>query len=147
MPKMSHGRAMTLLAEEAPERLAIVHGDERATRLELERRSNRLARAYAERGVGPGALVTIALPNGIEFLVATLAVWKLGGSPQPISARLPGGASGARSSSSRSPRLIVGVAPARVRRRVPERARPASRPTRPSPTRRSPTWCRRTCGR
>jgi len=89
MAKMSHGRAMAWLAEEAPDRLAVVHGDERATRLELERRSNRLARDYAERGVGPGSLVTLALPNGIEFLVATLAVWKLGGSPQPISARLP----------------------------------------------------------
>jgi bile acid-coenzyme A ligase len=89
MPKMSHGRALAFLADEAPDRLAVVHGAERATRRELERRSNRLARAYAERGVGPGALVTLALPNGIEFLVATLAVWKLGGSPQPISARLP----------------------------------------------------------
>ncbi|MEN8158798.1 MAG: AMP-binding protein [Myxococcota bacterium] len=89
MAKMSHGRAMTWLAAEAPDRLAVVHGDETATRADLERRSNRLARAYAARGVGTGALVTIALPNGIEFLAATLAVWKLGGSPQPISARLP----------------------------------------------------------
>jgi bile acid-coenzyme A ligase len=80
---------MAWLAEEAPDRLAAVHGEERVTRAGLERRSNRLARAYAERGVGPAALVTIALPNGIEFLAATLAIWKLGGSPQPISARLP----------------------------------------------------------
>jgi bile acid-coenzyme A ligase len=89
MPKMSHGRALGWLAEEDPERLAVIHGAERTTRGELERRSNRLARAYAERGVGPGRPVTIALPNGVEFLAATLAVWKLGGSPQPISARLP----------------------------------------------------------
>jgi bile acid-coenzyme A ligase len=80
---------MAWLAEEAPDRLAVVHGDEGVTRAELERRSNRLARAYAERGVAPASLVTIALPNGIEFLAATLAIWKLGGSPQPISARLP----------------------------------------------------------
>src|SRR5262245_24845476 len=89
MPKLSHGRALAFLAAEAPERLAVVHGDAHVTRADLERRSNRLARAYAERGVGPGTLVTLALPNGIEFLLATLAVWKLGGSPQPISARLP----------------------------------------------------------
>jgi bile acid-coenzyme A ligase len=89
MPKMSHGRALGWLAEEDPERLAVIHGAERTTRGELERRSNRLARAYAERGVGPGRPVTIGLPNGVEFLAATLAVWKLGGSPQPISARLP----------------------------------------------------------
>lgn len=107
---MSHGRAMAFLAEEAPERLAVIHGEDRATRLDLERRSNRLARAYAERGVGPGELVTIALPNGIEFLVATLAVWKLGGSPQPISARLPEKERRAIVELA-SPALIVGVAP------------------------------------
>ena len=110
MPKMSHGRALAWLAEEAPGRVAVIHGAERATRLELERRSNRLARAYAERGVGPGALVTIALPNGIEFLAATLAVWKLGGSPQPVSARLPEPERRAIVALAK-PALIVGVAP------------------------------------
>src|SRR5215470_3939517 len=89
MPKLSHGRAFAWLAAEGPERTAVIHGADRVTRLELERRSNRLARAYAAHGVGPETLVTLALPNGIEFLAATLAVWKLGGSPQPISARLP----------------------------------------------------------
>jgi bile acid-coenzyme A ligase len=101
---------MGWLAEEVPDRIAVIHENERITRVELERRSNRLARAYAELGVGPGALVTLALPNGIELLVATLAVWKLGGCPQPISARLP-------EKERRvivylaKPALIVGVAP------------------------------------
>jgi bile acid-coenzyme A ligase len=101
---------MAWLAEEAPDRVAVIHGGESATRLELEQRSNRLARAYAERGVGPGALVTLALPNGIEFLVATLAVWKLGGSPQPISARLPEAERRVIVALAK-PALIVGVAP------------------------------------
>ncbi len=109
MPKLSHGRALAFLADEAPLRLAVVHGAERATRADLERRSNRLARAYAERGVGPESLVTLALPNGIEFLVATLAVWKLGGSPQPISARLPEAERRAIVALAK-PALIVGVA-------------------------------------
>ena len=109
MPKMSHGRAMAWLAEEAPDRLAVIHEDDRVTRQGLERRSNRLARAYAERGVGPGALVTLALPNGIEFLVATLAAWKLGGCPQPISARLPERERRAIVELAK-PALIVGVA-------------------------------------
>jgi bile acid-coenzyme A ligase len=109
MPKMSHGRAMAWLAAEDPGRAAVVHGAERATRGELERRSNRLARAYAARGVGPGTLVTLALPNGIEFLAATLAVWKLGGSPQPISARLPEPERRAIVALAK-PALIVGVA-------------------------------------
>ena len=49
-----------------------------------------MARAYAELGVGHGDYVTIALPNSIEWVQSTIAVWKLGGAiPQPLSPRLP----------------------------------------------------------
>src|SRR4051812_49379535 len=34
-------------------------------------------------------MVTIALPNSIEFVAAVLAAWKLGATPQPVSSRLP----------------------------------------------------------
>jgi bile acid-coenzyme A ligase len=101
---------MAWLAAETPDRVAVIHGEEQATRAQLERRSNRLAHAYAARGVGGGSLVTIALPNGIEFLAATLAVWKLGGSPQPISARLPEAERQAIVELAK-PALIVGAAP------------------------------------
>ena len=89
MPLSSHGRAMAWLAERDADGVAIVHEGRRVTRAELERRSNRLARAYAERGVRAGDLVTLALPNCIEFFEACLATWKLGATPQPISAKLP----------------------------------------------------------
>ena len=89
MPKMSYGRAMTWLAEQEPDRVAVVYEGEQRTRAALERRANRLARAYQQLGVVERALVTVALPNGIEFLEACLAIWKLGATPQPISARLP----------------------------------------------------------
>jgi bile acid-coenzyme A ligase len=59
------------------------------TRAELAVRSNRLARAYEQLGVKQGDVVTIALPNGIEFYAATFAIWKLGAIPQPVSYRLP----------------------------------------------------------
>ncbi len=36
-----------------------------------------------------GDFVTIGLPNSIEFYEATVATWKLGAVPQPVSARLP----------------------------------------------------------
>ncbi len=89
MPKLSYGRAMAWLAEQQPERPALRHEGRVVTRAELDAWSHRLARAYAERGVGPGSLVTIALPNGAEFVAATLAAWKLGATPNPISSRLP----------------------------------------------------------
>jgi len=89
MPLVSHGRALGLLAERQPDRLAVVCGEERRSYRELESRSNQLARAYEQLGVGPGDLVTIALPNGVPFLEACAAIWKLGATPQPVSHRLP----------------------------------------------------------
>ena len=86
---VSIGRAIALHAEKEPERPAVTHEGRSLTRRELDRRTNRLARAYAERGVGPDRFVTIGLPNGLEFYEAAVAAWKLGAIPQPISSRLP----------------------------------------------------------
>jgi len=89
VPQTSYGQAIQWLAEREPQRPALIHDGEIRTRESLDRRGNRLARAYAARGVKAGDLVTLALPNGIEFLEACLAIWKLGATPSPISARLP----------------------------------------------------------
>lgn len=89
MAWMSIGRAIGWLAEHAPDQPIVTHEGRTVSRAELERRSNRLARAYAELGVVQDAMVTIALPNGIEFYEACVAAWKLGATPQPVSAKLP----------------------------------------------------------
>ena len=83
------GRLCRELAAAAPGAPAVTHEDRTVTRAELERASNRLARDYEARGVGPGDFVTIVLPNGIEFIEACLAAWKLGAVPQPVAARSP----------------------------------------------------------
>jgi bile acid-coenzyme A ligase len=77
------------LARTAPDAPAVTHEGVTATRAELQERTNRLARAYAVLGVREGTMVTIALPNGIEFFEACLAAWKLGATPQPVSSRSP----------------------------------------------------------
>ena len=89
MALMSMGRAIGWLAERESERPAITCEGRTVTRRQLERRTNQLARAYAGMGVGQDDFVTIALPNSIEFYEATIAAWKLGAVPQPVSARLP----------------------------------------------------------
>jgi bile acid-coenzyme A ligase len=89
MARMSYGSVLARLAAAEPGTTAVVCEEESITRDELERRSNRMARAFAERGVRQGSVVTIALPNGIEFAVACLAAWKCGATPNPISERLP----------------------------------------------------------
>lgn len=71
------------------DRVAIYHDGETITWGELDRQTNRLARAYAALGVGQDDFVTIALPNGIEFFKSTIATWKVGATPQPVSAKLP----------------------------------------------------------
>jgi bile acid-coenzyme A ligase len=83
------GVAFDRLAVEEPEAAAVTFRGRTHTRRELARQSNQLARRLLELGVGVGDMVTIGLPNGVTFYVVTLAVWKVGAIPQPVSYRLP----------------------------------------------------------
>jgi bile acid-coenzyme A ligase len=99
-------------AEIAPDAPLIILGDHVITRQQFEVRCNRRARLLAEHGVGQDDLVTIALPNGLEFYETTVAVWKLGATPNPISTglsdlELQGILDVAK------PRLVIGVDPSR----------------------------------
>jgi bile acid-coenzyme A ligase len=80
---------VSILAQLAPDDPAVTCEGCTITRGELEASTNRLAHAYAERGVRQGDYVTIVLPNSIEWVQAALACWKLGAIPQPLSRRLP----------------------------------------------------------
>ncbi|MGV0652926.1 AMP-binding protein [Mycolicibacterium thermoresistibile] len=83
------GTRFAALAQTDPTAPAVSCAGVTLTRRELDASTNRLARAFAELGVGQGDYVTISLFNSIEWLQATLAVWKLGAIPQPLSPRLP----------------------------------------------------------
>ena len=107
---MSIGRAVGWLAERDPDRPAITDEQRSVTRAQLDARTNRLARAYEQLGVGEDAMVTVALPNGIEFYEACIAAWKLGAIPQPVSARLPAHERDAIVELA-DPAVVVGVAP------------------------------------
>ncbi|MET0929573.1 MAG: AMP-binding protein [Aeromicrobium sp.] len=87
---MSIGRAFAVLADESPDAVAVRCGDDVLNRRELDVRSNRVAHAWSDR-VGHDDLVTICLPNGIDFVVACAATWKLGATPQPLSPRIGAG--------------------------------------------------------
>jgi bile acid-coenzyme A ligase len=91
---LSLGRAITVLAEAEPDRPAVTGWEPDGTartvsRAELDRQTNRIARSWAELGVGQGDFVTIALPNSVAFVEAAVAAWKLGAVPQPLSSQLP----------------------------------------------------------
>jgi bile acid-coenzyme A ligase len=111
------GEILTQWAEAQPDHPAVTCFESRCSYGELESRANRLARAYAECGVDQGDIVVLALPNGIEFVQACYAVWKLGAVPLPVSAQLPTREL-ERITAVAQPRLIVGNAVA-GRRCVP----------------------------
>ncbi len=108
MEPISLSRIVAWWAERQPDAPAVTHESRTLTWSEFDARTNRLARAYAERGVQADDFVTIALPNGIAFFEATFATWKLGATPQPVSAKLPPAELG-RLLEVGQPRLVVGV--------------------------------------
>ena len=110
MPLLSYGRALSVKAEREPTAIAVTHEGVSTTFRALEAGANRRARAFAERGVAEGDFVTLALPNGLEFIESFFACWKLGATPQPISARLPYAERDAIVELV-DPKLIVGVEP------------------------------------
>ncbi len=83
-------RAISMHAAERPHEPALTCGDTTLSWQQFDRRTNRLARAFADLGVVPDDLVTIALPNSTAFFESAFAIWKLGATPQPVSAKLPG---------------------------------------------------------
>jgi bile acid-coenzyme A ligase len=89
MPVVSYPQRLADLAAANPDRASVVCAGRSISRGELERAGNRLARDLADRGVGHGDFVTVALPNSIDWYVAYVAIWKLGAVPQPVSAKLP----------------------------------------------------------
>jgi bile acid-coenzyme A ligase len=90
MTKVSFAQRLTDLAAADPDRPLVTCGLASLTRLEFDRAANRLARDLVARGVGTGDMVTIALPNSVEWFLSMAAAWKVGAIPQPVSAKLPG---------------------------------------------------------
>ena len=86
---MSFPARLAALAEARPEAVAVSCAGTSLSRAQLQSRANRLARELASYGVGEGDFVTVALPNSVDWFVSYVATWKLGATPQPVSAKLP----------------------------------------------------------
>ena len=77
------------LAAQDPGAPALTCENETVSRSELIERGYDLAVHLAAAGTREGDMVTVAVPNSIDFFVAYVAAWRLGATPQPISSRLP----------------------------------------------------------
>ncbi len=66
-------------AERTPDAIALIYGEQQLSFAALHEQAARLARRLAALGVGPGAVVGIALPRTPSLVVAVLAVHKAGG--------------------------------------------------------------------
>jgi amino acid adenylation domain-containing protein len=92
-------------ARQAPDAVALIHGRQRLSYGELDRRADRLARRLAARGVGPEALVALMIGRSPEMVVAILAVLKAGGAYVPLDLESP---------RERLARLLAAVRPAQI---------------------------------
>ncbi|GAA0613078.1 non-ribosomal peptide synthase/polyketide synthase [Streptomyces crystallinus] len=75
--------------ERTPDRVAVIHGAERLTYAEVERRANRLAWRLIARGAGPETLVALCLPRTAELVVVLWAVLKSGAGYLPVDPTYP----------------------------------------------------------
>lgn len=89
MPFRSFSSQLHALADADPDRLAVTCDTVALTRRQLVDRIDAMAVQLRDHGVGVGDMVTIALPNSVEWFVAVGAAWRLGAVPQPVSSRLP----------------------------------------------------------
>src|SRR6202171_6834477 len=70
---------------ETPQRRAVVDDSgRRLTYAELHEQSSRVAAALAARGVGPGDVVGVQLPNRVEASVVSCAIEKTGAAVCPM---------------------------------------------------------------
>lgn len=61
-----------------PEHVALVHGEERVTYREMRRRAERLARAFLDRGIRRGDVVTVQMPSRPEYVYVHYALARIG---------------------------------------------------------------------
>ncbi|WP_423463661.1 AMP-binding protein [Promicromonospora sp. MS192] len=126
MATSSISRIISRLAEADPDRVVAVavgapgtddapradgtsgaDGDLRLTTAGLDAAADRYARELLRRGVRRDDLVTVALPNGLEMLVACAGIWRAGATPQPVSRGLTPGERAAVVAAAR-PALVIG---------------------------------------
>ncbi|OLL72720.1 Siderophore biosynthesis non-ribosomal peptide synthetase [Pseudonocardia sp. Ae168_Ps1] len=77
-----------------PDAVAVVCRDSSLTYAELDERTARLASVLVARGAGPETLVALAVPRGIELVVAQVAILRSGAAYLPVDPDQPSARTG-----------------------------------------------------
>ncbi|MDJ0025637.1 amino acid adenylation domain-containing protein [Gordonia alkanivorans] len=80
---------LSTAAASSPNRIAITDGTRSLTYRDLDAASNRLARLLIERGAGPERHVAVALPRGVDWMIAMWAVTRSGAAWVPVDPAYP----------------------------------------------------------
>ncbi len=89
MPQCTLAAYFTATAHMHPQRVALQSGSTTLTYAEVDRRSNRLARALLARDVGIGDRVALGLTRSVESVLTLLAVVKTGAAYVPVDPNYP----------------------------------------------------------
>jgi bile acid-coenzyme A ligase len=81
--------ALRALAAESPDAPAITDTEGTLTRQQVLDRADVAAHELVARGVGIGDMVSIGLPSNSSFLIASIATWIVGATPQPVPSNMP----------------------------------------------------------
>ena len=84
--RQSFAHVIAAQAAATPDRIVVTsdHEGVAVTAAELDTMTDRLAGTYRSRGVTHNSLVTVSLPTGIHFVLACIAIWKAGATPNPV---------------------------------------------------------------
>ncbi len=91
-PSLSHPHLPELFEEQVnptPDSLAAVCAEQHLTYRALNERANRLAHVLVERGVGPQAVVAVALERSVDMVAGVLAILKTGAAYLPLDPEYP----------------------------------------------------------
>jgi acyl-CoA synthetase (AMP-forming)/AMP-acid ligase II len=83
--ELTIGRVLLGWAREQPDEEYVVCDDDRLTYSDAERRSRVLARGLLATGAGRGTRIALVFPTGIDFVLAWLAISRIGAITVPIS--------------------------------------------------------------
>ncbi|MEW2398056.1 amino acid adenylation domain-containing protein [Streptomyces sp. NPDC046862] len=89
VPDTTFPRLFEARVAELPDTVAIEDGATSLTYRQLDLRADRLARALASHGAGPGRIVAFSLPRSVDLAVAVLAVLKAGAAYMPLDPEHP----------------------------------------------------------